>query len=97
MNFFVTEIYWSKIITQHFTGSGGGGYSGGGGDLITQEDTIFFFWMDPEATEMDIETHFGAIGIIKVIFVFFNLLIYYVLKVSLHYHTLYNTRVIFSP
>lgn len=57
---------------------GGGGYSGGGGgggggsggsssgDMITQEDTIFVSGMDPGATENDIETHFGAIGIIKV-------------------------------
>ncbi|KAH8235775.1 hypothetical protein KR032_007420 [Drosophila birchii] len=57
-------------------GPGGGGYSGGGGgggggggssggDMITQEDTIFVSGMDPNATENDIETHFGAIGIIK--------------------------------
>uniref|UniRef100_A0ABK9MIT2 RNA-binding protein cabeza n=2 Tax=Glossina morsitans morsitans TaxID=37546 RepID=A0ABK9MIT2_GLOMM len=60
-------------------GGGGGGYGngggnkdynnkggyGGGGDMITQEDTIFVSGMDPGATEMDIETHFGAIGIIK--------------------------------
>ncbi|XP_075157424.1 FUS RNA binding protein cabeza isoform X2 [Haematobia irritans] len=42
----------------------GGGY-GGGGDMVTQEDTIFVSGMDPEATELDIESHFGAIGIIK--------------------------------
>ncbi|TMW53983.1 hypothetical protein DOY81_000915, partial [Sarcophaga bullata] len=46
-------------------GSGGSGYGGNSGDLITQEDTIFVSGMDPESTEMDIETHFGAIGIIK--------------------------------
>lgn len=34
--------------------------------MVTQEDTIFVSGMDPEATELDIETHFGAIGIIKV-------------------------------
>lgn len=44
--------------------SGGGG--GGGNDMITQEDTIFVAGMDPSTTEQDIETHFGAIGIIKV-------------------------------
>lgn len=34
--------------------------------MITQEDTIFVAGMDPSTTEQDIETHFGAIGIIKV-------------------------------
>lgn len=33
--------------------------------MITQEDTIFVSGMDPSTTEQDIETHFGAIGIIK--------------------------------
>lgn len=46
--------------------SGGGGGGGGGNDMITQEDTIFVAGMDPSTTEQDIETHFGAIGIIKV-------------------------------
>lgn len=45
---------------------GGGGGGGGGNDMITQEDTIFVAGMDPSTTEQDIETHFGAIGIIKV-------------------------------
>ncbi|XP_017155984.1 RNA-binding protein cabeza isoform X2 [Drosophila miranda] len=44
---------------------GGGGGSGGSGDLITQDDTIFVSGMDTNTTEQDIETHFGAIGIIK--------------------------------
>uniref|UniRef100_T1PCA3 Protein-tyrosine phosphatase n=1 Tax=Musca domestica TaxID=7370 RepID=T1PCA3_MUSDO len=44
---------------------GGAGGGSGGGDMITQEDTIFVSGMDPSATELDIETHFGAIGIIK--------------------------------
>lgn len=39
--------------------------------MITQEDTIFVSGMDPGATEMDIETHFGAIGIIKVYYILF--------------------------
>lgn len=34
--------------------------------MITQEDTIFIAGMNPSATEEDIATHFGAIGIIKV-------------------------------
>lgn len=53
-----------KYILGGFGGGGGGG--GGGNDMVTQEDTIFVSGMDPAATEMDIETHFGAIGIIKV-------------------------------
>lgn len=36
--------------------------------MITQEDTIFVAGMNSEATEEDIATHFGAIGLIKVIF-----------------------------
>lgn len=34
--------------------------------MITQEDTIFISGMNTDATEEDIATHFGAIGIIKV-------------------------------
>lgn len=34
--------------------------------MVTQEDTIFVSGMDPGTDEMAIETHFGAIGIIKV-------------------------------
>lgn len=48
------------------SGVGGGGGGGSGNDMITQEDTIFVAGMDPSTTEQDIETHFGAIGIIKV-------------------------------
>lgn len=44
-----------------------GGYNSGGGDMITQEDTIFVSGMSPNITEEDIEQHFGAIGVIKVI------------------------------
>lgn len=40
--------------------------------MITQEDTIFVSGMNPSATEDDICTHFGAIGMIKVIFLFYN-------------------------
>lgn len=49
-----------------FVGGYGGSSSSGGNDMITQEDTIFVAGMDPSTTEQDIETHFGAIGIIKV-------------------------------
>lgn len=35
-------------------------------DLVTQEDTIFVSGMNPQTSEEDIATHFGAIGIIKV-------------------------------
>lgn len=61
----------SNILLCFVGGYGGGSSSssGGGGsgnDMITQEDTIFVAGMDPSTTEQDIETHFGAIGIIKV-------------------------------
>jgi len=35
--------------------------------MVTQEDTIFVSGMDPNINEVDIEAHFGAIGLIKVI------------------------------
>lgn len=34
--------------------------------MVTQEDTIFVSGMDSSTTELDIEKHFGAIGVIKV-------------------------------
>ncbi|XP_046801985.1 RNA-binding protein cabeza isoform X2 [Lucilia cuprina] len=64
----LVEAAGKTVVAIVDMGSGGGNFGGGGGgggDLITQEDTIFVSGMDPEATEMDIETHFGAIGIIK--------------------------------
>lgn len=42
------------------------GGSDSGGDMITQEDTIFVAGMNTQATEEEIATHFGSIGIIKV-------------------------------
>lgn len=36
--------------------------------MVTQEDTIFVSGMSTETTEEEIASHFGAIGIIKVIF-----------------------------
>lgn len=48
-------------------GGGGGGYGGGGNDYIVQEDTIFVSGMNPTTSEGDIQQHFGAIGIIKVL------------------------------
>ena len=49
------------------SGSGGGGGGGGGygGDLIEQVDTVFISGMPPHVTELEIEQHFGAIGLIK--------------------------------
>lgn len=40
---------------------------GGGSNLIVQEDTIFISGMDPDTSEEEIFSHFGAIGVIKVI------------------------------
>ncbi|XP_049778585.1 RNA-binding protein cabeza isoform X3 [Schistocerca cancellata] len=36
------------------------------GDMIVQEDTIFVSGMSPALTEIDIEEHFGSIGVIKI-------------------------------
>lgn len=64
-------VYPRVISVYNFTGSyGGGSVSGGGsagGEMVTQEDTIFVSGMDSSTTELDIEKHFGAIGVIKVL------------------------------
>lgn len=44
----------------------GGGGGAGGDEYIVQEDTIFVSGMPAETLEADIQSHFGAIGIIKV-------------------------------
>lgn len=41
---------------------------GGNGDFVVQEDTVFVSGMNPDLNEEDIAQHFGAIGVIKVIF-----------------------------
>lgn len=46
-------------------GGGWGGGGGGGGDFVEQIDTVFVSGMSTEITEVEIEQHFGAIGIIK--------------------------------
>lgn len=48
-----------------------GGYGSGGGsrgtdELTVMEDTVFVSGMNENATELDIQQHFGSIGIIKV-------------------------------
>ena len=59
------------LIHLSFLGGGGGGFSGdrGGGDMITQEDTVFIQGMNPSTTEEELCQHFGAIGIIKVVYI----------------------------
>lgn len=44
---------------------GSGGRNGGGGDSQVQNDTIFVQNLPKSATTKDLETSFGAIGIIK--------------------------------
>lgn len=46
--------------------SSGGGGSRGGDELTVMEDTVFVSGMNENSTEIDIQQHFGAIGIIKV-------------------------------
>lgn len=41
--------------------------TGGSGEMVVQEDTVFVSGMSSDINEADIEEHFGAIGIIKVI------------------------------
>lgn len=43
--------------------------------MVVQDDTVFVSGMDTEVTESEINTHFGAIGIIKV-HIFSSLLLY---------------------
>lgn len=38
----------------------------GNDNIVVQDDTVFVSGMDTEVTESEINTHFGAIGIIKV-------------------------------
>lgn len=44
------------------------GGSNSSGDMVVQEDTIFVSGMNAQTTEDDIANHFGAIGIIKVVY-----------------------------
>ena len=61
-------------------GGGGGGYGGSrfdrsdrrDGEMVTQEDTIFVSGMGENASEEDVNTHFGSIGVIKVLCQNFN-------------------------
>ncbi|KAL7021949.1 hypothetical protein ACKWTF_012085 [Chironomus riparius] len=46
-------------------GSNRGGFNKGNDNMVVQDDTVFVSGMDTEVTESDINTHFGAIGIIK--------------------------------
>lgn len=56
-------------------GSGGGPPNDRSGDFIVQEDTIFVSGMSTNTSEGDIEQHFGSIGIIKVIYLTYHVLI----------------------
>lgn len=40
--------------------------------MVVQDDTVFVSGMDTEVTESEINTHFGAIGIIKVHIFYLN-------------------------
>ncbi|XP_070503372.1 RNA-binding protein cabeza-like isoform X2 [Chironomus tepperi] len=46
-------------------GSNRGGFNKGNDNMVVQDDTVFVSGMDVEVTESEINTHFGAIGIIK--------------------------------
>lgn len=39
--------------------------------MVTQEDTVFIQGMNTSTTEDELCQHFGAIGIIKVLFLFY--------------------------
>lgn len=46
----------------------------GNDNMVVQDDTVFVSGMDPDVTESEINTHFGAIGIIKVRYIHHSIL-----------------------
>ncbi|KAF4526381.1 hypothetical protein B566_EDAN016465 [Ephemera danica] len=53
------------VIAGGYGGGGGGGSRGGSDELTVMEDTIFVSGMSESSSEMDIQQHFGSIGVIK--------------------------------
>jgi hypothetical protein len=54
------------LVTGGYGGGSSGGSRGGSDELTVMEDTIFVSGMTESSSELEIQGHFGSIGVIKV-------------------------------